>query len=131
MILRYLILLFVGVPLIELYLLLKIGTVMGAGPTIGLVLLTGFSGAYLAKTQGIATWNTIQMELSEGRMPGDKLLDGLMIFAGGATLLTPGFLTDILGLCLLIPVTRAPIKKWLTYRFKNRIQDSSDFREWP
>ncbi|MBN1355749.1 membrane protein FxsA [bacterium] len=127
---RYLLLLFVGIPLIELFLLLKIGELMGAEVTILLVLLTGISGAYLARHQGSSTWNKIQIELSEGRIPGDRLLDGLMIFAGGILLLTPGFLTDLLGLSLLIPPTRTPIKKWLKRKFQNRIDGQVNFKGW-
>ncbi len=113
MIFRYLLALFIGVPLLELLLLLKIGEIWGAELTILLVLITGFAGAFLAKSQGIAAWTRIQGELSQGRMPREHLLDGLMIFAGGITLLTPGLITDIAGLCLLIPLTRALLKKWI------------------
>ncbi|MCD4654817.1 FxsA family protein, partial [bacterium] len=109
MLLKYLIILFVGVPLLELMLLLKIGEMCGVGFAISLVLITGLAGAILAKSQGITAWNRIQTELSEGRMPGDQLIDGLMVFAGGITLLTPGLLTDTIGLCLLVPVTRTVI----------------------
>ncbi|MCD4654620.1 FxsA family protein [bacterium] len=125
MILRYLIILFIGVPLLELLVLLKIGEVFGLGITILLVLTTGIAGAFLAKVQGIAAWNRIQTELAQGRMPGDQLIDGLMVFAGGITLLTPGLLTDVLGLCLLIPVTRGVIKKYVHQAILRKIDQGT------
>lgn len=122
MILRYLLILFIGVPLLELLLLLKIGEIWGAELTILLVLLTGFSGAFLAKSQGMAAWYRIQSEFAQGHVPGDQLLDGLMIFAGGILLLTPGLITDTLGLCLLIPLTRKVIRRRIRDAIQRKIQ---------
>lgn len=121
MILRNLLLLFIGIPLLELLVLLKLGEYFGIGTTVLLVLSTGFAGAFLAKSQGISAWRRIHSELAAGRMPGDQLIDGLMVFAGGITLLTPGLLTDTAGLCLLIPATRAIIKRWVVKYIKTRI----------
>ncbi|HPQ39505.1 MAG TPA: FxsA family protein [bacterium] len=121
MILRTLIILFIGLPLLELLVLLKIGELWGAELTILLVLTTGIAGAFLAKSQGISVWNKIHRELSQGRIPGDELLDGLMIFTGGITLLTPGLITDTIGLCLLIPPTRSVIKLRLKDYFRKKV----------
>lgn len=121
MIFRTLIILFIGVPLLELLVLLKIGELWGAELTILLVLVTGITGAFLAKSQGISVWNRIHRELAQGQIPGDQLMDGLMIFAGGITLLTPGLITDTIGLCLLIPPTRHVIKQWLKAYFRKKV----------
>ena len=104
-----LLLLFVLVPLLELALLIKVGQHVGVWPTVGLVVLTGVLGASLAKQQGLLTLRQIERELEFGRIPAAQLVDGLIILIGGALLLTPGFLTDTLGLCLLLPPTRRAI----------------------
>jgi UPF0716 protein FxsA len=120
---RYLLILFIAVPLLELYVLLKISEFWGAFPTIILVIVTGVTGAFLAKSQGTAAWRRIQSEFYEGRMPGDQLLDGLMIFAGGITLLTPGLITDTIGLCLLIPLTRNIIKRLIKQKILRKLKE--------
>lgn len=99
-------LLFVGVPLLELYILIQLGQVLGLWPTIGLVVLTGFAGAGLARLEGFRTLLRIRGELGQGRLPGKALLDGLAVLLGGALLLTPGILTDIIGFSFLLPPTR-------------------------
>ncbi len=123
MILRYLLVLFVVVPIVELFVLLKLAELVGALATIALILLTGVVGAFLAKSQGIAAWRRIQNEFSRGHMPTDELLDGLMIFAGGVTLLTPGLITDTLGFCLMIPYTRYLIKLYLRKWIQKKMED--------
>jgi len=105
-------LLFVLVPLIELALLIQVGEWIGLLPTVLLVFVTGVAGAALARREGLRTVRRIQEQLGEGRMPGDALLDGAAILLGGAFLLTPGVLTDVVGLALLIPPTRALFKAW-------------------
>ncbi|WP_018132022.1 FxsA family protein [Effusibacillus pohliae] len=117
---RILFLLFIVVPIVELYILIQVGKVIGGWQTILLVLLTSGLGAYLAKTQGRTVWRRLQTELSLGRPPGDALLDGVCVLLGGLLLLTPGFATDVLGLILLLPPTRVPIKRiakrWIAKR---------------
>lgn len=108
-----LLLLFIGIPLVELALLVRLGTVIGFWPTIGLVVATGIVGAALARGQGLRVWIRIQEELRDGRMPMGRLLDGLLILIGGVVLLTPGLLTDLFGFALLIPWTRAAFKRML------------------
>lgn len=113
-----LILLFVAVPLVELYLLVRIGETIGLGPTILLVLLTGALGATLARAQGLATWNRFQRSMSEGRLPGRELLEGILILVAAAVLLTPGILTDAIGFLLLAP----PLRRWLVGKLARRME---------
>lgn len=105
--------LFTIVPAVELAVLIKVGTYIGVGSTLFLIILTGVLGAALARLQGFAVYLNIQTSLNEGRMPTEEMLDGLMILIGGIVLLTPGFITDTLGFLLLIPWTRRLIKIWL------------------
>jgi len=104
-----LLLLFTLVPLVELFLLIEIGRRIGGLPTIALVLLTGALGALLAKREGARTLGRLRSDLASGRMPADPLLNGAAILIGGAVLITPGILTDLLGFALLIPQTRAAL----------------------
>ena len=104
---------FTIIPVVEIYLLIQIGTIFGALTSIALVIVTGFLGAYLARIQGLQTLFRIQKSLREGQMPPGELLDALLIGIAGLVLLTPGFLTDAFGFLLLIPNTRTAIKQWL------------------
>jgi UPF0716 protein FxsA len=99
-------LLFTVVPLLELYLLLLIGRHIGVGPTIAIVLLTGLLGATLAKAEGLRVLNQWRSSLSRGRIPEEGVLSGVLVLVGGVVLVTPGVLTDALGLMLLFPPTR-------------------------
>ena len=115
-----LLLLFTVVPLVELFLLVKLGTVVGVGPTIGLVIFTGVLGAWLARQQGLGVLRRLRVELAEGRLPAGALIDGLLILVAGAVLLTPGLLTDALGFVLLVPPTRAVVRRIVAARFARR-----------
>ena len=117
--LGYLILLFTVIPVIELALLIKIGHYLGVFNTIAIVILTGVTGAYLAKMQGLRILQKIQEDVNNGIMPGDKLFDGFLILCSGILLITPGLLTDIAGLLGLVPLTRNLFKRWL----KRKIED--------
>lgn len=119
--LGFLILLFTLVPLIELAVLIKIGQHMGVAYTIGIVLLTGVAGAYLAKMQGLITLRRIQEDINQGMMPADKLFDGVLILCSGILLLTPGLLTDIIGFMGLIPLTRNLLKRWIKVKVEDII----------
>ncbi|BCJ88025.1 FxsA family protein [Effusibacillus dendaii] len=110
---RLLFLLFVIVPTIEIFVLIQVGKAIGGWQTVFLILLTAVLGAYLAKSQGRATLRRLQIEMASGQPPGNTLLDGICILAGGVLLLMPGFVTDLMGVVLLFPVTRQPIKRWL------------------
>ncbi|OVE76815.1 hypothetical protein BVX98_04690 [bacterium F11] len=113
-----LLLLFIGVPLVEMFILIKMGEMMGFWPTVGLVVGTGFLGALLARVQGARAWTNVQRELARGELPASQLVDSLLILIAGIVLLTPGLLTDILGFLLLIPLTRNLFKAWIGRRLK-------------
>ncbi len=108
-----LLVIFLVIPALEIYTLLEAGRLIGVWPTIALILATGIAGAWLARTQGIGLLLQIQKGLAEGRMPADKLFDGVLILAGGLVLLTPGFWTDLLGFVCLVPATRQALKQLL------------------
>jgi len=118
-----LILLFTAVPLIELFILVKLGTVMGVWPTVGLVILTGVIGAYLVRLQGIKVATRIKEKIESGRMPTEELWNGAFLLVAGATLITPGLITDILGFTMLIPLTRSVLKKYLVRWTKEKWLD--------
>jgi UPF0716 protein FxsA len=99
-------LLFTIIPVLELYLLIKIGGMIGALNTVLIILVTAIIGASLAKSQGLMVLSQIQQALNEGRLPANELLHGLIILLGGVALLTPGFITDFIGLSMLIPQIR-------------------------
>ena len=111
---------FTIIPIFEIYLLIKIGTVFGALTSIALVIFTGILGAYLARIQGLQTLFRIQESLREGRMPSGELLDALLIGVAGLVLLTPGFLTDTIGFILLVPSSRIVFKSWLRRQIEVR-----------
>ena len=115
---------FTIIPIIEIYLLIEIGSMFGALTAVTLVILTGFLGAFLARMQGIQTLYRIQESLREGRMPSGELLDALLIVIAGLVLLTPGFLTDSVGFLLLIPATRNSIKYWLRHQIELRYKSN-------
>ncbi|MCT4563236.1 MAG: FxsA family protein [Maledivibacter sp.] len=128
-----LILLFTITPIVELFLLLELSKITSIWTTIGIVLVTGVIGASLAKSQGRLIITKIRMELNEGRMPGDQLINGLCVLVGGALLLTPGIVTDILGFSLVIPVTREIFKGFVKKILSKRLQDGSiniHYRRW-
>ena len=117
--------LFVIVPALELYVLIRIGQLIGALETFGIILVTGLIGSYLAKTQGLSVWNRLQEKLNSGQLPGRELLDGVIILLSGALLLTPGVLTDIIGLMGLFPPTRAFLRKKLIDRFSSSLMSGN------
>ncbi len=111
-----LLLLFIAVPIAELWLIIKIGGEIGVLPTIALLIVDSFVGAALARSQSRAAWQRFNLALAEGRVPGKEAFDGAMIILGGALLLTPGFISDIFGLILLIPPTRALVREFISRR---------------
>ncbi|HEU5208792.1 MAG TPA: FxsA family protein [Longimicrobiales bacterium] len=116
--LGFLILLFIALPVLELVLLLRIGSWIGALPTILLVIATGIVGASLARTQGVAVLARIQRELAQGRPPVASMVDGFLIFAAGVLLLTPGVITDVFGVAFLLPPVRALVRRGLAGRLQ-------------
>ncbi|MDT8404708.1 FxsA family protein [Sulfuriflexus sp.] len=112
-------LLFLAVPLLEIYLLIEIGSVIGAIPTVFMVVFTAVLGAALLQAQGLSTMRRVQEATAQGELPAIEILEGFCLLIGGALLLTPGFFTDIIGfLCLVTPLRRALIKAWLRRRMR-------------
>jgi|TARA_B100001063_G_scaffold30450_1_gene23423 UPF0716 protein FxsA len=106
-----LLLLFIFVPIIEIGLFIQVGGFLGLWPTIALVLITAFVGASLVRSQGIQTLMSVQGRLQQGEMPAQQILEGVMLAVAGVLLLTPGFMTDALGMLVLLPAPRAMIAK--------------------
>lgn len=104
---------FIVVPLVELWVIIKIGGSIGIGPTMVLLIFDSVVGALLLRSQGRSAWVAFNRALTESRIPGREVLDGVLIIFGGALLLTPGFVTDIVGLLLLIPPTRAIVRGFM------------------
>ncbi len=116
-----LLLLFIIVPLLELWILIDIGSFIGTGPTLLIIIGTGVLGAYLARKEGFRTFFSIQQKLNEGQIPADEMFDGLIILIAGAVLLTPGIITDIFGFLLLYAPTRKRFKIWMKQKFSGHI----------
>ena len=114
---------FTLIPVLEIYLLIKIGGQLGALNTVALVIITGFAGAYLARLQGMHTMLRVRTSLQQGVMPAEEMLDAMLIFAAGLVLLTPGFITDVFGLLLLIPDTRLLFKRYLRKKLDAWMQE--------
>lgn len=119
-----LLLLFILVPLIEIYLLIKVGSVIGAFPTVLVVVLTAVVGTLLLKQQGLATLMRFQQKTMQGGLPAQEMAEGLALAFGGALLLTPGFVTDIIGFLCLIPFTRQGMIRWIMRRVKLKVASS-------
>jgi UPF0716 protein FxsA len=102
---------FILIPLAELAVLIAVGDVIGLVPTLVLLLVVSVAGAWLAKREGLAAWRRFQLALADGRMPTVEVADGAMILLAGALLLTPGFLSDVVGVLLLLPPTRAMARR--------------------
>jgi len=105
-----LVLLFVVVPLAELYVIIQVGQAFGALNTIALLILISVAGAWLVKREGLNVWRRFQRQIETGSVPGKELADGVMILFAGALLMTPGFLSDIAGILLLLPPVRAVVR---------------------
>jgi UPF0716 protein FxsA len=114
-------LLFIGLPLLELYILIKIGSYLGAFQTIALIIFSGVLGLLLARLEGLRTLHQIRQNLSQGILPAEEMLDSVLIFAGGVLFVVPGVITDFAALVLLIPFTRTIFKRWLRRRFDGMV----------
>src|SRR5881275_3316762 len=111
-----LILLFVAIPIAELYVILKVGDLIGILPTLALLVADSLLGSWLMRSQGRAVWSRFQETMQAGRIPHREVFDGVLVIFGGAFLITPGFLTDIVGVLLLLPPTRSLFRRFLTRR---------------
>jgi UPF0716 protein FxsA len=118
-------LLFLVVPFAELYVLIRVGQVIGALPTIGLLIMVSVIGSWLVKREGFATLARARERIEAGQMPGQEIVDGVLILFAGALLITPGFLSDVAGVLLLLPPVRAVLRgttvRWLARRADVRL----------
>lgn len=118
-------LLFLVVPIVELYVIVQVAGGIGVLETIGLLIVISIVGAWLVRREGLGVLRKVQTQLAQGEMPTKQIVDGGLILFAGALMLTPGFVTDALGVLLLIPPTRIAIRQILMRRFKGRIQVAS------
>jgi len=132
---RYWPLLFIVIPLCEIFLFVEIGSRIGAFNTVLIVLLTAFLGVNLLRYQGFSTLRRAQQQMAQGQMPAQEMLEGLVLAVGGALLITPGFLTDSLGLLCLLPPTRRWLLRTLlaraTMQMHTRFHDSQHWQHDP
>jgi UPF0716 protein FxsA len=112
--------LFIGLPILEIYVIIQVGQAIGALPTIALLILDSLFGAWLMRSQGRAVWRRFAAALEEGRPPAREVLDGALVIVGGALQLAPGFVTDAFGFFLVIPPTRALVRRALVRRLARR-----------
>ncbi len=105
----FFLLLFIGIPLVEIYLLIEVGGIIGAFPTVLMVVFTAVLGVTLIRIQGFSTLQKAQMNMNHGQLPAIEMLEGVMLFFAAICLLMPGFFTDTIGFLLLIP----PLRRWL------------------
>jgi UPF0716 protein FxsA len=119
-----LLLLFIVLPAVELYLLIRIGELIGAFATVGLIIVTGAIGAAMARSQGLRVLSAVQREIAAGELPAGSLVDGLMILIAAALLVTPGVLTDAFGFLCLTPGFRVIVKRELERRFAKAVEEN-------
>lgn len=117
-----LLLLFVAVPIIELSLLIRIGDYIGFWPTVGIILLTGTAGSFFARREGFSVWRRLNERLAKGQLPGQEMMDGVLILLAGALLITPGVLTDVVGFLALLPPSRRLIGSYVQKRLGQSIK---------
>ncbi|GGT01620.1 hypothetical protein GCM10010156_69440 [Planobispora rosea] len=113
---------FLVVPILEIWVLIQVGQVIGGWPTVALLLADSLFGAWIVRREGRRAWQSLQAALGQGRMPDRELADGAMIVAGGALLLTPGFLTDVAGFLLVLPFTRPLMRRLGSWFFARRVR---------
>ncbi|OMF35897.1 membrane protein FxsA [Paenibacillus sp. FSL H8-0548] len=120
---KWLLAVFIVVPIIEIWGMFQVGSWIGGWNTFFILIIMGLAGAYLARAEGRKVWGEAQRQMQAGQIPGQSLLDGLCVLAGGILLLMPGFLSDIIGITLLIPITRSFYRQvmlnWIEKRIKN------------
>lgn len=122
-------LLFIAVPIVEMWILIQVGGEIGALPTIGLVVLTATIGLSLLKRQGLSTLMSARAKMDQGRIPAGELVSGVMLAVGGALLLTPGFVTDVVGFLLLIPATRRCVLRQIIERYRGKIVIEGEYQQ--
>ena len=112
---------FVVMPLVEIYVLIQVGQVIGAWPTILLLVVDSMLGAWIVRREGGRAWRALNQALASGRMPATELADGALILVGGALMLTPGFVTDLLGALVVLPFTRPVARRMLAQVVARRL----------
>ncbi|MCW8109080.1 FxsA family protein [Alteromonas ponticola] len=125
---RNLFLLFAIMPIVEIALLVQVGGIIGGWNTIALVLISAFVGAYFVRREGVHTLTTAQQKMQSNQIPGQELLEGLMLLVAGVLLVTPGFITDIFGLALVLPPSRKYIAKKLKKHLSMHVVSGSAFQ---
>jgi UPF0716 protein FxsA len=121
-----LLLLFIGIPVLELCIFMMLGNRIGIPTTLAIIVITAILGAYLTKSQGLKALRNYQTAVSSGKLPHEEVMDGLMILIAGAVLLTPGFLTDAIGFALLIPTVRDIVRAIVKTKMKEKIKVAGD-----
>lgn len=119
-----LVLLFVAVPVVELYVIVQVGQAIGVLDTLAVMILVSLVGAWLARHEGFLVLRRIQDSVAAGRIPADEMIDGALILAGGLLLLTPGFVSDGVGILLLFPASRALVRAYVRRRLRVRVEMS-------
>jgi UPF0716 protein FxsA len=118
-------LLFTAIPLLELALLIRVGQEIGSVNTIAIVVITGAAGAWLARSEGVGVLRRVRESIAAGQPPSTELVDGAFVLLGGALLLTPGLLTDLLGFLCLIPMTRRYLRFWVSQKITHRLNQNT------
>jgi UPF0716 protein FxsA len=126
---QILFLFFLIVPFVEIYVLLEVGSLIGAFPTIFLVVFTAVLGAWLLRRQGFTTWQSFQNNLQQGVIPAYEMIEGPILLVGGALLLTPGFFTDFLGFACLIPSLRRKIAQFVIENYLLKAETGAMFTQ--
>lgn len=125
-----LLLLFIITPILEMAILIELGKRIGTLQTIGIIVITGVVGAWLAKSQGLRIYGKLRGSLYNGELPHNHLIEGLLILIGGALLITPGILTDVAGFILVLPWTRKLVRERLKKYFKGKIAQIQMYNHW-
>lgn len=124
---RLLFVLFIVIPIIEIAVLMQVGEILGLWPTIAIVIISAWLGAKYVRQQGLSTLNSVQTKMAQGQAPSDEIVTGLMLLVAGVFLVTPGFVTDIFGLSLLIPSVRNVIVSSVKSQLKVNASKSQHF----
>lgn len=119
---RKLLMLLIAIPVVEIAVVLLSGKLIGAFPTLLLIIATGMLGIYLAKTKGLNAFRELKMAIERGKAPGDAIIDGVLTFFGSIILILPGFISDIIGILLVIPATRNLFKPAIYYWLRKKLK---------
>ncbi|NVJ60628.1 MAG: FxsA family protein [Gammaproteobacteria bacterium] len=121
---------FLALPFTELMLLLQVGSKWGVMPTLGLIIVTAMVGYTLFRHQGIATWREVNKKLNEGQLPSQEMTEGIVILLAGALMVTPGLITDVIGLLCLLPITRKPFVRMMASRLSSKVSFHSSSQRY-